>query len=374
MTTLIFDTSISGHHLEYLHHYYMGALSRKEEKYIMMVPKEFHTAKDKYIWPEDDHIIVEYIKPEDETLLKEKNFYKLGWNASKILNKVVRSKNVDKIILTMLMQFIPFIIFLLPRKVSVRGIMYKIYLYEERNMPCLRLLAERIRFWLAAHSDIIDKVFVLNDKGSAQKLNRIYKTDKFRFLPDPVPEIDMDKVHDVRTELNIPIKDVVYLHFGSLDGRKGTLDILNAIISSTRQAMKDKTFIFAGKQKENMRKQFYPLLEKAKAKANILVFDEFCSYEFLNNLCFSCDVILMPYYLTNLSSGLLGYAAVFCKPVIGPENGLIGKLIKEYHLGNTIEVPIKETDLFVENFDNKFGFQQYSRKNSLYVFTTLIME
>lgn len=373
MKTLIFETSVSGHHLEYLHHYYMGALSHKEEKYIIMVPKEFLKVQDKYEWPKANHITFEYLRPEDELLLKEHNFYKLGWNVSKILNKAVRSRGFDKVLLTMLMQFIPFIIFLLPRKVLVRGIMYKIYLYEEKKMPRVRRAAERFRFWLAVHSKVIEKIFVLNDMNSAQRFNSIYKTDKFRFLPDPVPQADLSKVHDVRKELNIPYNDKIYLHFGSLDQRKGTIDILKAIISFTNQETNNSTFIFAGKQKESLKKEFYPLLEEAKTKVNILVFDEFCSYEFLNNLCFTCDVILMPYHLTNLSSGVLGYAAIFGKPVIGPNKGLIGYLIQKYKLGYTASTPIKK-EAFIGQHHNSAAFAQYAKDNSLDIFTALILE
>lgn len=375
MTTLIFDVSVSGHHLEYLHHYYMGALSRKEEKYIVMVPKEFLIVQDKYTWPKADHITFEYFRPEEEVLLKEQNFYKLGWNVSKILNKTVRNKDVDKVLLTMLMQFIPFIIFLLPRKVRVRGIMYKIYLYEEKNMSFFRLLAERIRFWLAAHSDIIEKIFVLNDKDSAQRLNSIYKTDKFHFLPDPVPEIDIEKVHDVRKELNIPVNDKIYLHFGSLDYRKGTIDILKVIASANRNEMQGRTFIFAGKIKRSLRNDFYSLLHKAQAKANILVFDEFCSYEFLKNLCYSCDIILMPYYLTNLSSGILGYAVVFRKPVIAPKKGLIGQLVSQFKMGTIIDVPLNKASLLnsPDSYDEK-RLALYAEENRVEAFISLILK
>lgn len=374
MKTLIFETSVSGHHLEYLHHYYMGALSHKEENYIIMVPKEFLKVDYKYKWPKADHITFEYFEPEDEILLQELNFYKLGWNVSRILNKAVRSKKIDKVLLTMLMQFIPFIIFLLPRNVSVRGIMYKIYLYEEEKMSWIRLVTERIRFWLAVHSVVIEKIFVLNDMDSVQKLNCIYKTDKFRFLPDPVPEVDMRKVRDMRKELNIPCNDTIYLHFGSLDQRKGTIDILKAIIETTCQEMSSKTFIFAGKQKECLRNVFHTLLQEAKTKANILVFDDFCSYEFLNNLCFTCDVILMPYHQTNLSSGLLGYAAFFGKPVVGPNNGLIGRLIRKYQLGSVTDRPIKKEVFFKNLIYSKSGALQYIQENSLHDFTLLIME
>lgn len=375
MKTLIFEASVSGHHLEYLHHYYMGALSHKEEKYIIMVPKEFLKVQDKYEWPKANNITFEYLRPEDELLLKEHNFYKLGWNVSKILNKAVRSRGFDKVLLTMLMQFIPFIIFLLPRKVLVRGIMYKIYLYEEKNMSWFRLMAEKIRFWLAARSSIIEKIFVLNDALSAQRFNCIYNTNKFLFLPDPVPKVILSQVHDMRKELNISPHDRIYLHFGSLNYRKGTIDILNAIASATRQEMENRTFIFAGKIKQNMRNDFYSLLDEAKKKAKILVFDRFCSYEFLYNLCFTCDVVLMPYYLTNLSSGLLGYTAVFQKPVIGPDEGLIGHLIKHFKMGYAIQVPISKRELLKNEIDyDEKGLMQYVKNNSINTFSSLIME
>ena len=78
------------------------------------------------------------------------------------------------------------------------------------------------------------------------------------------------------------------------------------------------------------------MLIQARRNTNVLVFDRFCTYEYLYDLCFTADVILIPYHLTNLSSGLLGYASLFHKPVIGPSEGLIGQLIRSFGLGITI--------------------------------------
>ena len=47
----------------------------------------------------------------------------------------------------------------------------------------------------------------------------------------------------------------------------------------------------------------------------------------------SCDVILTPYKRINTSSGAIGYAAQFKKPVIATGGGLLGKLVNKYHLG-----------------------------------------
>ena len=341
MRTLIFDSSVTGHHLEYLHHYYMEAIGHTDEEYVIMVPNDFIKVKKEYDWPYSSNISFFYIPEEDEILLKETNFYKLGWNTSKILQRAVRKIKPDRVLLTMLMQFIPFIIFLLPRNVRVRGIMYKIYLYEVHRMGKLRLAAERLRFWLAARSSKIEQIFVLNDEDSARTFNTLYSTSKFRSLPDPVPSVDFSKVKSVREELGVSPVEKLYLHFGGLDGRKGTIDILKSIIASKKGELKDSCFVFAGRINKNTLNDFYDLLSVAKEKTRILVFDQFCSYDFLWNLCYSCDVILMPYHLTSLSSGILGYAAVFNKPVIGPDNGLIGNLIKKYELGISTQFPLK---------------------------------
>ena len=372
-TTLIYEPTLTGHHLEYLHHYYLGALERKDRKFIFLVPKSFDCVKDKYTWEKASHIEFRYIDEKYSRCLTAKNIYRLGWNASRVLNDYVRSTHADEIILTMLMQFIPFIIFLLPRNVRVRGIMYKIYLYTEDKTSWLRLAAERMRFWLTARSKVVETVFVLNDEDSANRFNEIYNTAKFKFLPDPVPQVDVNSVKNIRQELGIPDNHTMYLHFGGLDKRKGTLDILNAIIATPSEMLKDKTFVFAGKQKESLRKEFYPLLEVAEQKTKVLVYDEFCSYEFLYNLCFSCDVVLMPYHLTNLSSGVLGYASLFGKPVIGPKYGLIGHLIKKYELGKVIDIPINADAL--QSVPTKLGLQDaYVRINQLDNFIKLIMK
>lgn len=371
MLTLIFDSSVTGHHLEYLHHYYMEAMRHTDEEYVIMVPRDFLNVKKEYDWPHSSNISFVYIPEEVEKLLKESNFYKLGWNTSKILQRAVRRIKPDRVLLTMLMQFIPFIIFLLPRNVRVRGIMYKIYLYEEHRMGKLRLAAERLRFWLAARSSKVEKIFVLNDEDSAIAFNTLYSTSKFLSLPDPVPSVDFSKVKCIREEIGISSVEKMYLHFGSLDGRKGTTDILKSIIASKKGELKDSCFVFAGRINKNISNEFYDLLSVAKEKTRVLVFDKFCSYDFLCDLCYSCDVILMPYYLTNLSSGVLGYAALFKKPIVGPNNGLIGKLIEKYHLGINTPIPLSSPVFQVQS--DEAGFERYIMTNSLEKFKQIIM-
>ena len=373
MKTLIFNTGIAGHHLEYLHHYYIGALGRPEHNFVFVIPRKFEEVKDKYDWPQCKNIEILYIDAKYDTTLEEKNPYRLGWNTSKILKDYSEQIKPDRILLTMLMQYIPFILFLLPSSIKVSGILYQVYLYNLKNLSFFRRLLNFFIYLYTAKSKRIANVFVLNDVDSALAFNKKFHTNKFKFLPDPVPEIEKSSLKNLRSELEIPKENKVFLHFGGLDKRKGTLDILKAINLLSKEDARKFSFIFAGKQHKEIKKEFSNLHSDIKDICQVLIFDEFCSYEFLYNLCYTCDVILMPYTLTNLSSGVLGYASVFGKPVIGPSSGLLGNIIKNYKLGiclkNISPENIKEGMLLEIHSE---GFLSYSKKNSISEFINIL--
>ena len=140
----------------------------------------------------------------------------------------------------------------------------------------------------------------------------------------------------IRHELHIPDENTVFLHFGSLERRKGSLEILRAIELIDAEKLSNCSFVFAGRVFDDMKTDFYALINSLQQKCQLILYDEYCSAELLADLCYSCDFILMPYQVTAQSSGMLGYAANFEKPVIGPSDGLVGKLIRKYHLGITI--------------------------------------
>jgi hypothetical protein len=183
----------------------------------------------------------------------------------------------------------------------------------------------------------MDKIYTLNDVGSAKRLNDIYQTANFYYLPDPVPSINKECVKNVRQDLGIKPSDKMYLHFGGLSERKGTLVILEAITKMNPDELSDKVFVFAGVIYDRLKERFYALKKTLDKKARIIVYDEYCPYALINDLCESCDVILIPYQNTSQSSGVIGYASFFNKPVIGPSRGLLGRLVKEYDMGATLD-------------------------------------
>ena len=335
MKKILFETVLSGHRMEYIHHLYMEMLNHTDDQFEIVVAEEFNKRKSDYEWPTSENISFDFIPQDVADDANGGNMYVQSWKKSKLLRRYVKKYNPESVFLITLMKLIPFLPFLISSKHKIVSIVYKIYLYEWKNYSPHRRIIEILKYKLITKSKCLNTVFILNDEASARYLNGLYKTTKFQYLVDPFNEIDY-KPHDIRDELNIPKGNRLYIHFGGLQQRKGTMEIVKALSLLSEEDKKNITVVFAGKVYKDIREQFYRELDKVKNSCQILVFDNYCSVEFLADLCYSCDQILVPYQVMAQSSGLLGYAAQFKKPVLGPRDGLIGKLIKKYNLGFTI--------------------------------------
>lgn len=372
--TMIFEPCLTGHHLEYLHHYYIGAIKRTKDNFIFYVPDSFNKLKCNYQWDDAPNIEFRYFSNEEIQKTEKGSFFAKKVRSSILLHNKIKETKSDRVLLTVLMTMLPIMLLFIPAGVRIRGIIYQIYLYNIKKSSSFRIAQDRFVYWLLSIFKSVERVFILNDEESANELNKIYKTNKFSFIPDPVPIVDFSKVKNIRTELNIKDNETVYLHFGGLTERKGTLDILKAIKTMDPTILRGKCFIFAGKIHNNINESFYTLLEDCKEKSHIIVFDEFCSYDKLYNLCFSSDVILMPYKITTLSSGVLGYASVFKKPVIGPGQNLLGRIIKKYEMGMAIEsITPKSISLAIDK-NIEYKGNDYTEKNSLSCFIDKILK
>lgn len=374
MNTLIFDTTLTGHHLEYINYLYRAALKRDDEKFTFAVPKnEWEKVRGKCDWPYA--INIRWILLDDKECHKASSGSLISkcFKTSKLIRHIAIKEKVDRIKLISIAGVIPFLPIILPNHIKLSGIIYKIYL--RANKTGIKKLADYFRYLVMARSNSIDKVFILNDSRSAGKLNDIYHTDRFVSLPDPVPEIDTINCHDMRQELGITKDAKIFLHFGAMDKRKGTIEILRAINLIPKENLEKYFFIFAGRLGDNLRTEFYDLANEAKLKgANIILRDEFCSYELLHSLCKTSDAILIPYLLTNLSSGVLGYASLHHKPVIGPSDGLIGQLIGENEIGSMIDEITPEKILCaITHFKPYRINNDYAEKNSIKSFIDTIL-
>ena len=163
MNILIFDDCITGHHLEYLHHLYSAVTERQDATFFFLLPEEFKEAKGGLQWRGAENAKFFYLTNKEQKLCSQSSLLRSAWHKSVIIRNFTQKHSIDKIWLIIIMQFMPFLPILLPRKVKVSGILYRIYLYEESNMSKVRVRLEKIRYHIMIVSKSVENILVLND-------------------------------------------------------------------------------------------------------------------------------------------------------------------------------------------------------------------
>ncbi len=375
--TLVFDYEISGHHLEYLNHIYCGAGTKTEEFFVFALHPSFNDVKNLFKWPDFPNVVIIF-PAEDEINIRETSSLVASLKLSMFLRKIIRKEKITDVFLISLIVFLPFLPFFINSKTGVSGIIYSIYTRNKSKTSLMRKIQDHFKYLILARSSCFKKIFLLNDPASCRLLNRKWQTKKFSCLPDPVMMIPSDNLEDIRKVYNIGTNKKIFLHFGGLSARKGTVLLLKAITLIGKEQLNDMCFIFAGIVNEDIRQEFYSLISYLSGKVQIMVFDSFCSYTFIGSLCASSSYIVLPYSNVSRSSGVLGYAAQFGVPVIGPSHGLIGNLISRYKLGYRYKI---EKPAYLSSILQKHACMQkemiygssYMTANSVAMFQKVIL-
>lgn len=200
--------------------------------------------------------------------------------------------------------------------------------------------------WMMRNSQL-RTVFVLNDPVAADQLNDHVDTEKRRFqpLPDPVSHPDEEDNRKLREAYNIDDTRRIFLFAGTISERKGILAVLDAFECISTEEQSHSALLVLGRLKKEVggevrqRVQRLRQLEKFQVRTDF----RFLAENEFNRAIRECDIILAPYRRAEGSSGILGHAARAHRPVIGPADGLIGDLIREYSLGMTVETVTPST-------------------------------
>lgn len=335
---VVFTATVAGHNMEYLHHIYDVAIHRCENQYVFVVPASFEQVKHNMTWPQADHIRFDYITNEEVATFQSKGMLASSYNMCKIVRNRLKKHHADKLFVVTLMSHLPFAPFMYGCHVKMSGVIYKIYLYEWKRASFLRRVSDVVKYQLLVRFPLFEHLYLLNDEPAVRRINRAYRSTKFRPLVDPYTPIEQPKRQNLRQAFLCRKEDKLFIHFGAMDARKGTLEILDSLALLDEKQRERYCFVFAGRVAPAIKEEFYRRVEQLKSRVRIYVKDEFCSYDYLASLCEACDALVIPYLETAQSSGVIGYASQFQKPVIAPKRGLVGKLVRRYKLGVTTDV------------------------------------
>lgn len=376
MNYLIFDYNSSGHHLEYIHHIisYIEKYNIMDEFHFILAP-DFKQKWDflKFFVPTNCY--VNFISRNHIANYKRCNRFVMSLKLSKVLNQYIKQINPDKILLIDLIPFLPFLPFLITKRCLINAIIYKIPRYRPQQTFVCRF-RDMIMMKFLAKSRIFNSVFLLNDEFSPGWYNNKYNTRVFKYVPDPVNIIDVD------IEKNEIVNDdkIVLVHGGGLGKRKGTLRIIEAIKKlSYIDKSKFQLRIIGQISDASERKAIINAINKCKESVDLVFIDRFVSFETLMMEIKKSDYVLIPYDNWEQSSGFLGYAAYFGKPVIGPNKGLLGNLIEKFNLGITIdsqsEESLKKTIANLQKQSNVIkDCENYVKSRSIKEFANVLLQ
>lgn len=334
----VFNAFLGGHNIEYLHHIYMNAINDSDIEFTFIVPDYFESKRKMLEWPESPNVKFHYFSfSYSDYMALGKSPLKKSWILSKMLNNFLKKLNISEVVLIETIAYMPFLPFVTKRKTKITSIVYYIPKHHEYGKQIknrIKELSDKFSFKLLSKHRCFKRVCLLNAYEDAIEYNKAYRTTHFAFLPDPYNPIEVTKSRDeIRKDYGIECNDKLFIHFGAMTSRKGTIEILEAIASLDKEKLDGKTFLFAGKVTDAIKGKFYSIVENVKDKANIMVYDKFCEYDFFGEISKAADYILIPYKNVSQSSGLCTYAAQFKTPVIGPSEGLLGEIIRENGIG-----------------------------------------
>ena len=201
----------------------------------------------------------------------------------------------------------------------------------------------RLLFWRAP----VKNLFLLNGEKSCLFLAKHFGRTRTKFIPipDPAPEASAEENFNLRDYFNVSKDRKIFLFFGAISKRKGADVLLEALHQISSDAAKQSTFVFCGEPEVPYKNEFQISVAEVRdlGAVDLYIENTFVSDERMMALFEQADVILMPYTRPEYSSGILALAAKARTPVLGPADGLLGRLITENDLGATAR--ITPTDL-----------------------------
>jgi len=342
MNKVIFDFEISGHHSEYIDYILTFLVNdkRASDNYFFILHPDFF-----YRFPyivkraeECKNVNIYYLEKSDIDALKGLSIVKKSFKIFNIMNTYAKKMKADHVLLMSMNIFQLPLVFRRP-SFMVSGILF-LQFYRMQKKSFKEKLKYYRKYWttkLYAINPKIKSVFILNDELTVSFLNRAFSTGIFKMLPDPIPQHVEEDGFDLYTYYNIPKEKKVLLHPGAIDPRKGTYEIIESIDLLSSEAFSRYAILIVGKANQDTDRQIRKRSALLRNKDFVLVYDNtFVSNERLKSMFAQSYAVLIPYKNPEASSGILGHAMTAGTPVIAPDYGLLGDIVRSNGVGITI--------------------------------------
>jgi glycosyltransferase involved in cell wall biosynthesis len=377
MVTLFYDTEITGHHSEYISYLFDYITHNNlpgEFKFILHpnFSDKFPDIAQKILMVNNIEIFV--ITYNEYELERRGNILMRSLRTYKVMDTYAKMLKAEKVCLLYFNNF-QFALGLLKPKYDITGILFLQFSRMDKSKfkDKLKYFRKYYQTKFYIRNNAISNLFILNDQKSVDYLNKNFNCNIFKMIPDPVPELNPAPGFSIKSKFNTN-KRKIYLHIGSLNNRKGTMDIINAFDYLDINNIRKIALFLVGKANSTIDNQIRIKkadIEKRYPEALLIYINDFIKKEEMKSFFDQCDIVLVPYKNVESSSGIIGNAIASGKYIIGPNKGLLGELIENNKLGITIENvnPVLIADAIkhsinknFEKYDNKAYLESHTSK------------
>ena len=233
------------------------------------------------------------------------------------------------------------------RRRSVSGILFRpsthyrfLGSYDPNWRERLRDLRKDILYRLMLSNRSLSTALTL-DPYFARYAARFYRNGaKIRPVADPAGRVEKVSGDAARLAAKNPPQRVFFLLFGYLTERKGTLKLLDALQLLPGDIAAQAAVMLVGKVDpaiQDMVRDKLSHLQAARRGLSCHLEDRWVASEEIEALVERADVVLAPYQRFVGSSGVMLWAARFGKPLLTQDFGILSSLVREHHLGMTVD-------------------------------------
>jgi glycosyltransferase involved in cell wall biosynthesis len=347
--TIFFDASPTGHHGEYLENLICGISSDIASTCVIVAHPDLRDRLHSLCEERGSSIGLKFHSGADvEYLESAQGIVQIGRRQLEVLSKyMLQSEYVRVVLMHMNLHQYALHNWRVPNDASIVGILLNPYT-PARRATGIRAklfalttgLRKRLQFCLILRNRQLEQVFLLNDQRMAECLNRWHpRRAIFAPLPDPLPALSK-----VCTTVEVGAgRPYRFLLAGSLTARKGCMEVLRALRRVGTESSRRIELRLVGRFRAEVgtyREQVMAEVEsinEAYDTIEITLDDHFVTHEQLSEEFAAADCVLVPYLQFYGSSGIIGHACRYHKPVISCQDGLIGELVREGGLGLCVD-------------------------------------